>query len=51
MAQRKPCASWEDPSGTPVNPASITGFGFGISIPEEAPLNVVVWIDDFQVIP
>ena len=44
-------ASWEENAGTPVNPASITGFSFAIGAPQDARLTGVLWIDNFQVLP
>ncbi len=44
-------ADWEENAGTPVNPASVIGFAFTVSAPQDARLAGTLWIDDFQVIP
>jgi hypothetical protein len=41
---------WEDNTGTPFNPAEVTGFSIGLSSPEKTRLAATIWLDDLSLI-
>jgi hypothetical protein len=43
-------ADWEENPGLPINPAQITGFSFGLNIPENARLAGTLWVDDLSLL-
>ena len=43
-------AEWEENTGTPFNPAEVTGFSIGLSSPEKSRLNGTIWLDDLSLI-
>jgi hypothetical protein len=41
---------WEENTGTPFNPAEVTGFSIGLSSPEKERLTGTIWLDDLSLI-
>jgi hypothetical protein len=43
-------AEWEENAGAPINPAEVTGFSIGLSIPETERLAGTIWLDDLSLL-
>ncbi len=43
-------AEWEENPGSPIDPASVTGFSIGLSTPETERVNGAIWLDDLSLL-
>jgi hypothetical protein len=42
--------AWEDNPGTPFDPTSLAGLGFGFSAQADSPANGEIWVDDLTIL-